>query len=201
MIAEKSGQSLTLLLQLRDIERTALPDKCLRHGGIDELLAMLREIEISHRVQTPEMPHIYLISHLRLLRIALGLHLIIYPAIEVAIFIELMFSYLRTQLRIYIRHQLRLGSEYLGYPSGKSIIRWRESIPYPQAHREWGAEIAATHKGSRRSGCQGILHLLLHGVGVAVLLVVGIFDRLQSRKKLLVFLQGTRRGAPRKEEG
>ena len=42
-----------------------------------------------------------------------------------------MFSYLRTQLRIYIRHQLRLGSEYLGYPSGKSIIRWRESIPYP----------------------------------------------------------------------
>ena len=118
MISEKSGQSLALLLQLRDIERTALPDKCLRHGGIDELLAMLREIEISHRVQAPEMPHIYLISHLRLLRIALGLHLIIYPAIEVAIFIELMLSYLRTQLRIYIRHQFRLGSEHLGYPFG-----------------------------------------------------------------------------------
>ena len=87
LIAEKSGQSLALLLQLRDIERTALPDKCLRHGGIDELLAMLREIEISHGIQAPEMPHIYLISHLRLLRITLGLHLIIYPAIEIAVFI------------------------------------------------------------------------------------------------------------------
>ena len=201
MIAEKSGQSLALLLQFRDIERTTLSDKRLLHGRVDELLAMIRKIEISHGIQAPEMAHINLISHLCLLRIALGLHIIIHLSIEIAVFIELVLSHLRTQLRIHILHQLRLGSEHLGNPSGKSIIRWRESIPYPQTHREWGAVIAATHKSSRRGRSQGILHLLLHGVGVAVLLVVGIFDRLQSRKKLLAFLQGTRRGAPRKEEG
>ena len=87
MITEKSGQSLALLLQFRDIERTSFSDNRLRHGGIDELPAMLREIEINHGIQAPEMAHINLISHLCLLRIALGLHLIIHLSIEIAVFI------------------------------------------------------------------------------------------------------------------
>ena len=131
MVTEKAGESLTLLLQIGDIERASLSDDGLRHRRIDELLAMFREIEISHGIQSPQMSHIHLISHLGFLRIALGDHFVIYLAIEIAQLVELMLSYLCSQLRIYILHQLRLRTEDLGYPSGKSIIRRRKGIPYP----------------------------------------------------------------------
>ena len=131
MVAEKTGESLTLLLQIGNIKRTSLSDDSLRHRRIDELLAMFREIEISHGIQSPQMSHIHLISHLGFLRIALGEHFVIYLAIEIAQLVELMLSYLCSQLRIHILHQLRLRTEHLGNPSGKSIIRRREGIPYP----------------------------------------------------------------------
>ena len=150
MVAEKTGKSLTLLLQIGDIERASLSDDGLRHRRIDELLAMLREVEISHGIQSPQMSHIHFISHLGFLRIALGEHFVIYLAIEIAQLVELMLGYLCSQLRIHILHQLRLRTEYLGNPSGKSIIRRREGIPYPQTDRKRSTKIAASHKSSRR---------------------------------------------------
>ena len=149
MVAEKTGKSLTLLLQIGDIEWASLSDNGLRHRRIDELLAMFREIEISHGIQSPQMSHIHFISHLGFLRILLGKHFVIYLAIEIAQLVELMLSYLCSQLRIHILHQLRLRTEDLGNPSGKGIIRRREGVPYPQTDRKRSTEIAASHKSSR----------------------------------------------------
>ena len=44
--------------------------------------------------------------------------------------VELMLSYLCSQLRIHILHQLRFRTEHLGNPSGKSIIRERRISLY-----------------------------------------------------------------------
>ena len=137
------------------------------------------------------MTEVYLIGNLRLLRIALCQHIISHLTVKIAIFIELMLGYLGTELRIHIRHQLRFGTEYLGYPLSQCSIRLRESIPYPQAHRERCAVIAAPKQGTVRSRSQGILHLGDGRISISSLLVVLILDRYQTRKQLLVFFQCT----------
>ena len=145
------------------------------------------------------MAQIDTISHLSLLRIALGEHLIIHLTIEIAILHQLMLCHLGAKLRIDISHQLRLGAESLGYPFGQAILRLGEGIPYPQTHREGSAIVTATHKGTRRSRSQGILHLLLHRIYIRGRLKIGIFDGLQTREQLLIILEGTRRRATRQE--
>ena len=117
-VAEETGDTLTFRFHVGNIERTPLPDERLVHGGIYELPALGREVEISHRIECPEMAEVYMIGNLRLLRIALCQHIISHLTVKIAIFIELMLSYLCTELRIHICHQLRLGTEHLGYPLG-----------------------------------------------------------------------------------
>ena len=190
-VAEETGDTLTLRFHVGDIERTPLSDERLVHGGIYELPALGREVEISHRIERPEMAEVYMIGNLRLLRIALCQHIISHLTIKIAIFIELMLSYLCTELRIHICHQLRLGTEHLGYPLGYCSMRLGESIPYPQAHRERCAVIAASEQSTVRSRSQGILHLGNGRIGIGSLLVVLILDRYQTRKQLLVFFQCT----------
>ena len=190
-IAEQTGDTLAFRFHIRDIERTPLPNERLGHGSIYELLALGWEVEISHRIERPEMTEVYMIGNLCLLRIALCQHIISHLTVKIAIFIELMLSHLCTELRIHIRHQFRFGTEHLGYPLSHSSIRLRESIPYPQAHRERRAVIAAAKQGTIRSRSQGILHLGDGRIGIGSLLVVLILDRYQSRKQLLVFFQRT----------
>ena len=190
-VAEETGDTLTFRFHVGDIERTPLPDERLVHGGIYELPALGREVEISHRIECPEMAEVYMIGNLRLLRIALCQHIISHLTVKIAIFIELMLSYLCTELRIHICHQLRLGTEHLGYPLGYCSMRLGESIPYPQAHRERCAVIAASEQSTVRSRSQGILHLGDGRIGIGSLLVVLILDRYQPRKQLLVFFQRT----------
>ena len=190
-VAEETGNTLTFRFHVGDIERTPLPDERLVHGGIYEFLALGREVEIRHRIERPEMAEVYMIGNLRLLRIALCQHIISHLTIKIAIFIELMLSYLCTELRVHICHQLRLGTEHLGYPLGYCSMRLGESIPYPQAHREWCAVIAASEQSTVRSRSQGILHLGDGRIGIGSLLVVLILDRYQTRKQLLVFFQRT----------
>ena len=190
-VAEQTGDTLTFRFHVGDIERTPLPYERLVHGSIYKLLALGWEVEISHRIKRPEMTEVYLIGNLRLLRIALCQHIISHLTVKIAIFIELMLGYLGTELRIHIRHQLRFGTEYLGYPLSQCSIRLRESIPYPQAHREWRAVIAASEQSTIRSRSQGILHLGDGRISISSLLVVLILDRYQTRKQLLVFFQRT----------
>ena len=190
-VAEETGDTLTFRFHVGDIERTPLPDERLVHGGIYELPALGREVEISHRIERPEMAEVYMIGNLRLLWIALCQHIISHLTIKIAIFIELMLSYLCTELRVHICHQLRLGTEHLGYPLGYCSIRLGESIPYPQAHRERCAVIAASEQSTVRSRSQSIFHLGDGRIGIGSLLVVLILDRYQTRKQLLVFFQRT----------
>ena len=190
-VAEETGDTLTFRFHVGDIERTPLPDERLVHGGIYELPALGREVEISHRIECPKMAEVYMIGNLRLLRIALCQHIISHLTIKIAIFIELMLSYLCTELRVHICHQLRLGTEHLGYPLGYCSMRLGESIPYPQAHRERCTVIAASEQSTVRSRSQGILHLGDGRIGIGSLLVVLILDRYQPRKQLLVFFQRT----------
>ena len=190
-VAEQTGNALTFRFHIGDIERTPLPDERLVHGSIYEFLALGREVEIRHRIERPEMTKVYMIGNLCLLRIALCQHIISHLTVKIAIFIELMLSYLCTELRIHICHQLRLGTEHLGYPLGYCSIRLGESIPYPQAHRERCAVIAASEQGTVRSRSQGILHLGDGRIGIGSLLVVLILDRYQTRKQLLVVFQRT----------
>ena len=48
IVAEKTGEALTLQLQLGDIEGTALLDECRFASGINQLLAIDRKVEITH---------------------------------------------------------------------------------------------------------------------------------------------------------
>ena len=190
-IAEQTGDTLAFRFHVGDIERTPRPYERLGHGSIYQLLALGWEVEISHRIKRPEMTEVYMIGNLCLLRIALCQHIISHLTVKIAIFIELMLSHLCTELRIHIRHQLRFGTEHLGYPLCHCSIRLGDSIPYPETHRERRAVIAAAKQGTVRSRSQGILHLGDGRIGIGSLLVVLILDRYQTRKQLLVFFQRT----------
>ena len=161
VIAEERADALAFLFQLDDAEVLILLQHALLTGGLYEAICLLRILQVGHGVQVVGRAHVDRIVHLGGSRVFLRHFRVGHGAIEITIVMQEVGGHFGARLAIDGRHQHRVGSQMVEYPSAQSllVLIFHEPVVHPQPYGQGPTQRAASEDGIVRSVGQSRLHL------------------------------------------